>query len=192
MLTRWNVRENGVQEVRRKDLVISPSLKVYINVKYDRERSTNMGVTHFTYHPHPTSPLQKKKKENQEWSWFLKSNLSWQIKNAKKMGARKREREYGADQIPFMAKERRDRTVIPHQTGKLSASRTEVAVLQEPWRFFIRWVRCKPGRQRLWLAAADLLLMVSPGRIYTADELIYSCTRSLHFSHFKRVRALSL
>jgi len=25
--------------------------------------------------------------------------------------------------------------------------------------FFIRWVRCKPGRKRLWVAAADLLVV---------------------------------
>lgn len=36
---------------------------------------------------------------------------------------------------------------------------SNAAILQ---RFFIKWVRCKPGRKKLWVAVADLLLTVSP------------------------------
>lgn len=62
MLTRWNVRENGVREVQRKDLVISPGLKVYINVKYDRERSTNTGSLILPTALTSLPPSKKKKK----------------------------------------------------------------------------------------------------------------------------------
>lgn len=43
---------------------------------------------------------------------------------------------YDIDLIPFMAKqkEKKDRREISHQTGKLTASRAEAAVMQQPYR----------------------------------------------------------
>lgn len=85
-------------------------------------------------------------------------------KRRKIAGARTKESHvlwHRSDTFHGKTKERKDRRVISHQTGKLSASKagSNTAALQ---KFFIRLVRCKTGRKRLWVAAADLLLMVSP------------------------------
>lgn len=55
------------------------------------------------------------------------------------MGARKKERDvlwHRSDTLHGKRKKRKDRTVISHQTGKLSVSRTEVTVMQQPHRDF--------------------------------------------------------
>lgn len=112
--------------------MLSPGLKIYRNVKYGRERSANINLLGCSFH---LSPPPKKKSRMQ---------LIFEKHDRSKMqeingGKEEREREIlwrRSDSLLSFATKGKDRTVISHQTGKLSASRAEVVVMQQSYRDF--------------------------------------------------------
>jgi len=91
-------------------------------------------VADVTYQPH-----QKKKKKSRMELIFEKQPITTAQKCRKIMGARKKERDilwHRSDTLHGKKQKRKDRTVILHPTGKLSASGTEVAAMQPPYRVF--------------------------------------------------------
>lgn len=118
-------------------------LKIYRNIKYGRKREANTNLLDCSFHlpPHMPLPLLKKKqgKKLRMELIFEKQPFMRDKKCRKIMGTRMKECDvlwHRSDTFHGKTKERKDRRVISHQTGKLSASRAEAAVKQQPYRDF--------------------------------------------------------